>query len=152
MNSTLEKAFWGHSWPFELSFGVYKQAVTRWSCSDQRPLKRHYKQKQKALFPQKFRTLYDKKFGTTLAIAFLFPGFLWASSLWEVPLIHIFFFFLLFSLKKWFSDNLNRFISFLHSPSILNGKSCLKGNPCIFFSTNIWLVSKSTSLSEEDIL
>lgn len=45
-------------------------------------------------------------------------------------------FFLLpsFFFKEIISDNLNQFTSFLHSPSISNGKRCLKGNPCIFFS------------------
>lgn len=132
MNWRLEKVFWGHSWLFELSFGLCEQAITRWSCSDRRPLERHYKQKQKVPFPQKFRTLYQQKFGNILATVLLFLGFLWANSLRSTTdtLFSSSFF---FSLKKWFSDYLNRIISFLHSASVLNGKSCLKGNPCLFW-------------------
>lgn len=56
-------------------FGLCEQAITDWSCSDRRPLERHYKQKQKVPFPQKFRTLYQQKFGNILATVLLFLGF-----------------------------------------------------------------------------
>ena len=58
-------------------------------------------------------------------------GFLWANSLRSTT-DTVFSSSFFFSLKKWFSDNLNQIISFLHSASVLNGKSCLKGNSCIF--------------------